>query len=72
MLGFLFLGATMSEQRKAKIIIEGGKIKVQDQGTGRVVEMGPTMPTQGMTEERVRGMKQQLERAGNKVEVKDM
>ena len=59
-------------QREAKIIVENGKIKVQDCGTGRVTDMGPTMPTKGMTEERVRGMKDQLERAGNKVSVKEV
>ncbi len=66
----------MADKRTARIIVTSGKhanlqpeVGVYEPGTGKYTQLGQTGLGKPMQEERVRKMKEQLERAGNTVEV---
>ena len=66
----------MSDQPKARIVVTSGKhadlrpeIGVYEPASGKMTTFGQAGPSKALIEERVTKMKQQLERAGNEVEV---
>lgn len=66
----------MADKRKARIVVTGGKhanlmpeVGVYEPASGKLTTFGQAGPSKAMVEERVRKMKEQLERAGNEVEV---